>query len=72
MTALWEQVNRRIAALPEKDQDGLAALILEELDADAAWDETLRRSEEPLARLAAEALAEHRGGRTLPLDPETL
>jgi hypothetical protein len=36
------------------------------------WDAAFTRSAEALAELAAEALEEHRAGRTLPLDPERM
>jgi hypothetical protein len=56
--------------LPEAEQDQLAAAIRAEIEADAAWDARLNASGETLERLADEALAEHRSGRTLPLDPD--
>jgi len=72
MTALWQQVSTRIAGLPEKDQDRIASMILDELDADAGWDQAFAGSADALAQLAAEALAEHRAGQTRPPDPESL
>lgn len=61
-----------MAQLPETDQDAIAALILEELEDERKWQQSFAQSPDALAQLAAEALAEHRAGRTLPLDPETL
>jgi hypothetical protein len=49
-----------------------AALILEEIEDDNRWDESFARSPDLLAKLAAEAMAEHRAGKTQELDPETL
>jgi hypothetical protein len=54
--------------LPEAEQDALAAAILEELESERRWDELFERSADRLARLAKEALAEDRAGRTRPLD----
>jgi hypothetical protein len=50
----------------------IAALILEEIEDDNRWDESFARSPDLLAKLAAEAMAEHRAGKTQDLDPETL
>lgn len=50
----------------------MAAAILEELSADERWEAALAQSQGALDRLADEALAEHRAGRTEPLDPDAL
>jgi hypothetical protein len=42
--------------------------ILEELESERRWDELFQRSADTLAKLAKEALAEDRAGRTKPLD----
>ncbi len=72
MTQLMEQVYTRIAQMPEPEQDSLAALILEELDDEEQWNRKFAASSDALSRLAQKALAEHRAGKTLPLDPDTL
>lgn len=48
--------------------------MLEELEAEARWSATLAtpESQELLQRLAGEAIAEHRAGKTELLDPEAL
>jgi len=58
--------------LPDREQDALAAAILEELAADERWEAAVAARLGALERLADEALAEHRAGRTKPLDPDTL
>ena len=45
---------------------------LEEIGADERWDARFAQSSESLADLADEAVAEHRAGKTRPLDPDTL
>jgi hypothetical protein len=73
MTKLLDQAFQEVSRLPDSDQDAIAALILEELEsAERRWRDTFASSANTLARLAEEALAEHRAGRTRPLDPETL
>ena len=47
-------------------------MILAELEDERRWDESFARSPDLLAKLAAEATAEHRAGKTQDLDPETL
>ena len=72
MTALLERALKEVAALPDEEQERIAAWILEELASERRWAESLSRSEDALARLADEALQERRAGRTRPLDPKQL
>jgi hypothetical protein len=72
MTKLLEQAIARLKTLPTDKQDAIATLILEELEEDRRWDESFERSPDLLAKLAAEAMAEYRAGKTQELDPETL
>jgi hypothetical protein len=72
MTELLEQAIAKLKTLSIDEQDAIAALILEELEEDRRWDESFARSSEVLANLAAEAMAEHRAGKTQALDPDTL
>ncbi|MBM4329332.1 MAG: hypothetical protein FJ118_19480 [Deltaproteobacteria bacterium] len=58
--------------LPAKEQDAFAEWILEELASERRWQQAFARSGDALAKLAEEALAEHRAGRTRELDPERL
>ena len=69
MSHLLERAYTEITRLPEADQDVIAALILEELEDERKWQTSFAQSQDALARLAEEALAEHRAGRTQPLDP---
>jgi len=72
MTDLLEKAFAEAAKLTKQEQDSLASWILKELASERRWDEALARSEDALAGLAQEALAEYREGRTLPLDPGAL
>jgi hypothetical protein len=72
MTELLEQAIAKLKTRPISEQDSIAALILEELEDDNRWDESFARSPGLLAKLAAKAMAEHRGGKTQELDPGTL
>lgn len=70
MTELLEQAITKLKALPIDEQDTIATLILEELEAERQWDESFARSPDLLAKLAAEAMAEHRAGKTQEFETE--
>jgi hypothetical protein len=72
MTELLEKAFEEASKLPQPEQDALAAWLLEEIAADRRWDEAFAGSADALARLADEALAERRAGRTQALDPDVL
>jgi hypothetical protein len=72
MTKLLDQALRAVAALPEAEQDALAVAILAEVKGDESWDRQFGASATQLEHLADEAIAEHRQGRSQPLDPDTL
>ncbi len=59
MTKL-EQAFAEAAQLPPLEQEAFAAWILEELHSEGRWRELFARSEDVLAQLAEEALAEYR------------
>lgn len=68
MTQLLEKAFRAAEALPEAEQDALATSILADLEDERRWSDAFARSADTLSTLADEARAEHRAGRTLPLD----
>lgn len=70
MTKALEQAFREASKLAESEQDSLAAAIQAEIEAEEEWERRLPASADALGHLADEALAEHRSGRTRPLDPE--
>lgn len=72
MTELLERVVKKVRTLPDSEQDAIATLILEELEDEAQWDRTFVRTQDALAKLAAEAMAEDHAGKTEVLDPDKL
>jgi hypothetical protein len=72
MTPLLQQAFAAAAARPAAEQDVLATMLLAELDAEDAFDQKIAQTGSQLAPLAEEALAEHRAGRTVGLDPDRL
>lgn len=67
MTQLLEQALREVAKLPAPEQDALAAILLEELVSEQRWTASFAKSQDALAKLAGEALAEYTAGKTKPL-----
>ena len=68
MTKLLEEAWAVISQLPEQQQDAIASLILKEIASEREWSQAFAKSEDKLAQLADEALAEFREGKTKPLE----
>ncbi len=71
-TQLLERAFAEAAKLPIPQQDALAALVMEEMEAEKKWDDTFANSQDMLAQMAEQALAEHEKGETRPLDANAL
>ena len=67
MTRLLKKAVSEIEKLPESEQDAVAAFVLEELASERRWTELFAKSQDKLAKLAEQALADHAAGRTKPL-----
>jgi hypothetical protein len=72
MTQLLEKAYSEASRLPEREQDAIASAVLDMIGDEEQWSRQFAASQNALAKLAEEALAEHRAGKTLPLDPATL
>lgn len=72
MTRLLEEAFAAASGLPEADQNALALALLDELASEREIDGVISSRPDALARLAEEALAEHRAGRSEPLDLDRL
>ncbi len=72
MTQLLEKAFAEAAKLSPEEQDTFARWMLEELADEERWQQSFEQSADLLARMADEALAEYRAGKTEPLDPDTL
>jgi hypothetical protein len=68
MTELLERAFAEASKLSPEEQDLLAQTLLDDLASEELWDKSFARSQDELARLADEALAEHRRGETRPLE----
>jgi hypothetical protein len=72
MTRLLEKAFEEAAKLPENEQNALGQALLDELESEHRWAELFAGSADLLSDLAAEALVEHRAGKTKLLDPDEL
>ena len=72
MTKLLEEAFAEASKFSEEEQNALAYLIFEELSSERRWQRQFAESEDALAKLAREAIAEYNAGRTAPLDPDKL
>ena len=68
MTELLEKAFAEAANLPAEEQDQLAKILLEDLAAEEKWDQAFATSQDDLAALADEALAEFEQGETRPIE----
>ena len=72
MTALLEQAFSEASKLRNSEQDMVAKWLLDLLASEQQWSEQFASSQDVLAQLADEALAEYRAGATRVLDPGQL
>ena len=63
MTTLLQQAFFEAAKLPPTEQDALATLLLEEMADEQRWKKSFAQSQDVLAKLAHEALAESAAGK---------
>jgi len=68
MTKVLEQAFAKASALPEAEQDAFGRFLIAEIEAEAGWDQSFASSQDELAQMAREALAEYDAGETKPLD----
>jgi hypothetical protein len=74
MSQLMEQAFQKARQLPVSDQEAIAAIILQEIEAERRWEELFSRPESAdlLSRMADEALAGMKAGRARKLDIDEL
>jgi hypothetical protein len=68
MSTLLEKALEQVVALPQEEQDAIAAQILASLADEKAWKRRLTGKRDVVRRMAMEALEEDERGETLPLD----
>ena len=68
MTESLQQAFDAASQLPVSDQDAIAKWILSELESESKWSELFGESQDALAKMANNALAEHSRGETKELE----
>jgi len=68
MTSLLKKAFDAASSLPPDRQDAIAKLVLAEIEDEKRWDEAFAGSQDELADMAAEAIAEHKAGKTRPME----
>ena len=68
MTKILDKAIEEARKLPPEEQDALGAIILEEIADEARWARKFAETQDVLEKLADEAIAELKAGRTTPLD----
>lgn len=66
MTQLLEKALTEIAKLAPPEQDAIAAILIEEMASEQRWAQSFEKSQDTLAKLADEALAEDQAGLAKP------
>jgi len=64
MAKLLEKAFKETSKLPEVEQNAFAKWVMDELEAEAKWQETFASPEDILDKLADQALAEHKAGKS--------
>lgn len=64
MTELLKKAFDAVSALSPERQNALAEMILAEIEDEKRWDKAFAGSQDQLAAMAAEAVAEHKAGKT--------
>jgi hypothetical protein len=72
MTRSLDSVMKTLASLPAEEQDRIAQWLSAELASERRWTDMFDKSQDLLAEMADEALADLDAGRTTELDPEKL
>ena len=64
MVTRLKDAFEKASKLPESAQEQLAQQLLEDIEGEAKWDETLASSHDLIDDLAAKAIEAHRAGKT--------
>jgi len=64
MTKLLEKAIKVVNKLPEKNQNEIAQIILEEINDEKLWEESFKMSQNLLFHLSDEAIGLHKNNNT--------
>ena len=68
VTTVLRESYELLSRESEERQRAIASLVMQELESERRWDAAFAQSQDALARMADEALAEDERGETHPLD----
>jgi hypothetical protein len=63
MTVLLKEAFDKVSKLPVAHQDKIAKEILAEIEVEERWDETFKKTEDKLGKLADKALEDFKAGK---------
>jgi hypothetical protein len=69
MNALLEKALAEVARLPEAEQEAIAAIILEEIASEQAWDERFAKTQDQIGALVRSAKEDVERGDVILGDP---
>lgn len=69
MNRLLKEAIAEAERLPEDEQETIASLILEEVNAERGWDERFAKTQDKLAAMARRAREQIARGEVFPFDP---
>jgi hypothetical protein len=69
MNALLKQAIAKVESLPDAEQEAIASLMLQEIEAERGWDDRFARTEDQLGELVRRARAEVAEEGAKPFDP---
>ncbi|QDT69780.1 hypothetical protein MalM25_27210 [Planctomycetes bacterium MalM25] len=72
MTKTLEAAIERLRELPEEQQESLARILLEEIEAHDEWDASTGANPQRVAEISTEVRAAYHRGECEPLDPDKL
>jgi len=64
MTKLLEQAFTKVSSLPDELQDTIAQNLIQEVEWESQWEETLSTNQESVDDMALKALQEFKEGKT--------
>jgi hypothetical protein len=71
MNKLLEKAFAEASRLTEDEQETIASLIIEEIEAERGWEQRFANSQDQLGQLVRKARKEVEHGDVLPFDPAT-
>jgi hypothetical protein len=72
MTHLLSQAFEKASSLSDELQNQLAEELLDEIEGESKWDETLASSQDKLEQMAEKAAREYREGKTVEMGIDEL